>query len=192
MLNKRPPAEAFQTLTIFSVDDGAGLALQRISKKSTSTTLDLFDEAALMLETPTSGGAAFVKEARVVTRLTEIGKSYDNLRFASALANLIARNPVADESRPGIYELLRQAFNAFAATTRADVVYLKSLYRFCRDEGYPLKQAWAPSLPASDRASLTEILNQPVAEQSAEPKLVARLQRRLEDYLRENTEIILE
>lgn len=168
------------------------MALQRLSKKPTSVTLDLFDEAALMLESSGQGTASFVKEVRVLTRLTEIGKSYESLRLASHFANLVARNPVAEESRAGIYALLRQAFTAFAGSSRPDIVYLKSLYRFCRDEGYPLKQAWAPTLPPSDRSAIASILNQPLAEQTAEPKLVARLQRRLDDYLRGETEILLD
>lgn len=168
------------------------MALQRLSKKSTSVTLDLFDEADLILENPGQGPASFVREVRVITRLTEIGKSYESLRLASHFANLVARNPVAEESRAGIYDLLRQAFSAFASGTRPDIVYLKCLYRFCRDEGYPLKQAWAPALPSSDRTAIASILNQPTAEQTAEPKLVARLQRRLEDYLRAETEILLD
>lgn len=192
VVGKRPPAESFQTLTLFSVEHGATLALQRVSKKSPSALLDLFDEADLMLESSSQGAASFVKETRLRTRLTEIGKSYDGLRLASSFANLVARNPIAEDGRASVYQLIGQALHAFAQSTRPDIVYLKSLYRFCRDEGYPLKQAWAPSLPPSDRAALTSILNRPVAEQTVDPKLVARLQRGVEDYLRGETEIFLD
>jgi recombinational DNA repair protein (RecF pathway) len=192
VLQKRPPAESFQTFTVFSAATGAILALQRISRKSTSTALDLFDQATLVLEEPSQGQAWFVKEARVQSRLTGVGKDYETLRFASNFASFVARNPLSEESRPAVFELLGQAFQAFAETGRPDVVYLKSVYRYCRDEGYPLKQAWVPSLPPADRAILTEVLNQPVAQQTAEVKVVARLQRRLEDFLRGETEILLE
>lgn len=192
VLAKRPPSDSFQTLTIFTRAEGAVLALQRLSKKSNSTTLDLFDEAALLLETPSQGAAVFIKEVRLQRRLTEIGKSYEGLRLASTFATLVARNPVPEESREGIYQLLGQAFEAFAQGNRAEVVYLKSLYRFCRDEGYPLKQAWFPTLTATDRAAVASILNLPLAEQTTDSKTVARLQRRLEDYLRGETEIILD
>ncbi len=192
MLGKRPPSDAFLPLTIFSVSGGSVLALQRISKKNTSATLDLFDEAALILETSGQGPASFVKEVRVLTRLTGIGRSYDTLQFASRFAALVARNPVSEDSRTSIYALLRQAFTAFSRSERPDIVYLKSLYRFCRDEGYPLKQAWAPTLPATDQTALASVLNQPLVEQTAESKRVARLQRRLEDYLRTETEILLD
>jgi recombinational DNA repair protein (RecF pathway) len=193
VLAKRPPSDTFITLTIFSRQQGAALAIQRISKKSTAyAPLDLFDEASLSIEEPSSSQAGFIKEARLLTRHTGIGQTYESLTLASKLATLIARNPVGEESRESIYELLRLGFAAFAASSRPDVVYLKSLYRFCRDEGYPLKQAWVPALPSADRAIVTELLNQPVNAQTAEPKTVARLVRRLEDYLRGETEFILD
>lgn len=193
VLAKRPPSDAFQTLTVFSVADGAVHALQRLSRKSTPVAaLDLFDEASLVLEAPPQGQAFFVKEARLLQRCSGLGRSYDHLRLASAFAGLVARNPVSEESRADVYALLGLAFNAFAGSDRPDIVYLKSLYRFCRDEGYPLKQAWAPTLPPADRAVLVALLNQPLDRQTAEPRVVARLQRRLEDYLRGETEILLD
>ena len=36
---------------------------------------------------------------------------------------------------------------------RPDIVWLKALYRFLRDEGYPAKQQWWPLLPAADPAA---------------------------------------
>lgn len=192
VLLKRPPADAFQSFTLFSAAHGSLLALQRVSKKSTGLALDLFDEASFVLESSNQGRTWFIKEARLITRHAEIGRSYDALRLASQLAALIVRNPVDEDSRPAVAELLRGAFAAFASASRPDLVYFKSLYRFARDEGYPLKQQWFPTLPSADRAEVAALLNRPLAEQSAAPPAVARLQRRLEEYLRGHTEILLE
>jgi len=194
VLLKRPPAEAFQSFTVFSAEHGALLVLQRIAKKSASTAiaLDLFDEASLQLESSNQGRTWFVKETRLITRSAGIGRSYESLRAASSLTALIARNPVHEESRPAVAALLRTAFGALAAGARPDVVFFKSLYCFARDEGYPLKQQWFPTLPASDREVVAALLNRPLAEQTAEPLAVARLQRRLEEYLGGHTEILLD
>ncbi len=194
VLLKRPPADSFQTFTLFSPGHGSLLALQRISRKSGATTsaLDLFDEAAFILESSNQGRTWFVKEARLIARPSGIGRSYDALRFASTLTALIARNPVHEDSRAAVATLLRTAFGALAAGVRPDVVYFKSLYCFARDEGYPLKQQWFPTLPPGDRATVATLLNRPLAEQSAAPTDVIRLQRRLEEYLRGETEILLE
>ena len=170
------------------------LILQRVVKKSGSTSLalDLFDEVSLLLESSNQGRTWFVKEARLIQRHAAIGRSYDALRLASALASLVSRNTVDDDSRAAVADLLRGAFVAFGTTTRPDIVYFKSLYRFARDEGYPLKQQWFLTLPAADRRVVATLLNLPLADQTAPGPDVARLLRRLEEYLRGHTEIFLD
>ena len=194
VLLKRPPADAFQTFTAFSVEQGSLLIINRIAKKNTggAVALDLFDEAALMLESANQGQTWFVKEARLLTRHSGLGASYETLQAASALAQLAARNTVPEDCRARVYALLREAFAALASSKRPDIVYLKSLYRFARDEGYPVKEHWFPSLPAADRETVATLLNQPVAGQTAEPTHVAKLLHRFEDYLRGHTEILLD
>lgn len=194
VLGKRPPADAFQSFTVFSAEHGPLLVLQRIAKKSAgaAVALDLFDEAALILESSNQGRTWFIKEARLIRRHGDIGRSYEALRQTSALAALVARNPGDEASRAAVAELLRAAFAAFAAGVRPDVVYFKSVYRFARDEGYPLKEQWFPTLPSADRAEVAKLLNRPLAEQSAAPDAVVRLQRRLEEYLRGHTEILFD
>jgi hypothetical protein len=203
VLLKRPPADSFQTFTVFSAEHGAMLVLQRMAKARSSTTsarkpdstqvpLDLFDEVSLLLETSNQGQTWFVKEPRLIARHVEIGHSYETLRLASALAALIARNPVHEESRAAVAALLQGAFAAFAKADRPDIVYFKCVYRFARDEGYPVKQQWAPTLSSVDQAAVVTLLNRPLTEQTATPAEVARLQRRLEDYLRGHTEILFD
>ncbi|HYP16273.1 MAG TPA: hypothetical protein VEQ65_03600 [Opitutus sp.] len=194
VLSKRPPADSFQLFTVFSPEHGSLFVLQRVSKKAASNqlALDLFDEVALGLESANQGQTWFVKEARLIARHADLGRSYDTLRLASALASLVARNTVADESRASVATLLRQAFAAFAADARPDFVWFKSLYRFARDEGHPLKEQWFPTLPAADREVVATLLNQPLAQQTATVAAVERLTRRLEEYLRGHTEILLD
>jgi hypothetical protein len=194
VLLKRPPADKFQSFSVFSPAHGALLVLQRLAKSGapTAIALDLFDEATLALESSNQGQTWFVKEARLLTRHPTIGRSYDALRFASALAALVARNGVDEETRASVATLLRTAFAAFATDARPDIVWLKSLYRFARGEGYPIAEQWFPTLPAADREQVATLLNQPLAAQTAEPAAVARLTQRLENYLRGHTEILLD
>ena len=194
VLTRKPPADRFQQLTVFSAYHGNLLCLRRIATKSaaTSAILDLFDETDLWLESSNEGRTWFIKEARVLARHDAIGRSYDTLRLASAFAAIIARNPVHEESQEGVYSLLRQTFTAFGSTPRSDLVYLKALYCFARDEGYPVKQEWWQGLPAAVRASAADMLNQPVADQTVAPAAVAHRTSQLEDYLRTHTEILLD
>ena len=194
VLLKRPPADSFQSLTAFSPEHGTLLVLQRISKKVTAgiVALDLFDEVSLQLESRNQGQTWFVKESRLITRHAEIGRSYETLRLASALAALVARNPVPEESRPDVGRLLRQAFESFAGGARPDLVWFKSLYRFARDEGYPIKEEWFPTLPSDDRATVAFLLNRPLAEQTTPSEAVSRLTKRLVEYLQGHTEVIID
>lgn len=195
VLLKRPPTDAFQGFNVFSAEHGPLLIHQRLSRRggtaATTVALDLFDEVSLRLESSNQGATWFVTEVRLLTRHADIGRSYETLRHASALAALIARNPVHEESRPTVAGLLRQAFASFAAGARPDLVWFKSLYCFARDEGYPVKQQWFPTLPAADREDVATLLNRPLAEQTATTAAVTRLQRRLEEYLTGHTEILL-
>jgi len=204
VLLKRPATDAFQGFHVFSPEHGSLLVHQRLPKSSsrsaasaakaaaTSVALDLFDEVSLRLESSNQGQTWFVLEVRLITRHAELGRSYDTLRHASALAALVARNPVHEDSRAQVAALLRQAFTAFAAGARPDLVWFKSLYCFARDEGYPVKQQWFPTLAAADREAVAALLNLPLAEQTAAAVAVARLQQRLADYLRGHTEILLD
>jgi hypothetical protein len=204
VLQRRPPSDAFQGLTVFSAEHGLLPVQQRLPKRSVAAPkrtsagaavnhpLDLFDEAALRLESSNQGRTWFVQEARLIRRHEAIGRDYEPLRFASALASLIVRHPGAAESRTKIADLLHTAFAAFSAGVRSDIVYLKSLYRYSRDEGYPVREEWFARLPAAERREADELLHRPVAALSAPPAAVARLQHRLEDYLRGFTEILPE
>ena len=193
MIEKRPPADAFQTFGLFSADYGNLLAIQRVPKRTSSAHVspDLFDTVSAILESSNQGRTWFVREIRIVARRAAIGRSYDALRFASALVAVISRNPVHEESRPNVEQLLRTALDAFGEAERPDIVHLKGLYLFARDEGYPVKQDWLPSLPAADRAIATAVLNRRLSEQDSTAADVARLRRSLEDYLGSRTEIAI-
>lgn len=192
ILLKRPPSDTFQNYTVFSAEHGTFLVLQRTSKKSTSHPLDLFDEAALLLETSNQGQTWFIKESQLITRHSGIGQSYKSLLHASRFSALIARNHVHEESRAQVADLLRQALTAFATAVRPDIAHFKAIYCFARDEGYPIKQHWMQTLPSSDRQQVAELLNKPLSEQSATDSTVTRLQLRLEEYLRGHTEILID
>ena len=193
VIEKRPPGEAFQTFVLFSAEHGNLTALHRLSARAGSQRPlpDLFDEVGAILETSNQGRTWFFREARIAVRREAIGRSYDALRFASALAAVISRNPVHEESRDGVARLLRTALDAFGAGKRPDIVHLKSLYVFARDEGYPVRQEWLPSLGREDHDAASALLGRPLSASDCAAEAVARLRRSLELYLASSTEIII-
>src|SRR5882757_7863869 len=124
-------SDAFEQLTAFCRENGVLHCLRRVAQsKTASSPLDLYDEAELWLESSNQGRTWFIKEHRILTRRDGIGRSYEALRAAGALSNLIIRNPVSDESRPAIADLLRSSLTALAAGGRPDITWLKALYCF--------------------------------------------------------------
>ena len=184
-------ADGWQSFTLFAPDHGHLHAMQRLAKKSAGTQalLDLFDEAALFLESSNQGRTWFVRETRLLQRPAGIGRSYAVLQEASAFARLIARNQVGPESRAHVAALLRTGLEAFGRSDRPHIVFFKCLYRFARDEGYPVKQEWFSALTAADRATVSQLINLPLDQQTAAAEAVAPLRGKLEDYLRQETEI---
>ncbi|AOS45345.1 hypothetical protein Verru16b_02426 [Lacunisphaera limnophila] len=196
-------SDNFEQLTAFSAEHGVLLCLTRLPKtakpasaRRTSAApnegrLDLFDEAELWLESSSQGRTWFIKEHRLILRHDGIGRSYEALKTAAAFGTLLARNPVAEESRAPVAALLRSSLGALAAGGRPDIVWLKTLYCLLRDEGYPVKQQWWPLLPAGDRNTAAQLLNQPLAAQTADAPTVTALTRRLEAWVAAETEIRL-
>ena len=194
-------SDSFEQLTAFSNEQGLLHCLRRFAPARARTPLrgtqeiaapiDLFDEAELWLESSNQGRTWFIKEHRLIQRHEGIGRSYETLRAAAALSTLVSRNTVADESRDTVVNLLRTTLTALAAGGRPDITWLKALYCFLRDEGYPVKQHWWPDLPVDDREIAAQLLNQPLAAQTADATTVARINRRLEEWVKAETEIRL-
>jgi len=200
VLLKRPPKESFQPLTVFSAEHGHLTFWQRVPRSSGASKtsknapppLDLFDEAEFLAESPNQGQSWFIKEARLIRRPSGIAQSYDALRHACDFTTTLARNRVPEEVRSGVMQLLRRSLDAFAQHTRPDIAHLKALYSFARDEGYPLRQHWLPTLPSTLRALAKTVLSQPLVEQTAPAETVATLHTHLTHYLRHHTEILVD
>lgn len=195
VLVKRPTtADGWQAFNLFSAEHGSLHVMQRLSSKTTKgkVLLDLFDEASLSLDSSNQGRTWFIKEVQLIARHAAIGKSYKALQAACTFANVIARNPVAPESRATVAQLLRTALASFEGTSRPEIIILKCLYSFARDEGYPVKQEWIPSLPVLDQENVLRIIHRPLVDQTASAAEVAGYTRRLEQYLREHTDILLD
>lgn len=202
ILGREPSgADSYERLTAFSPTEGLLHCLMRRPKTDHAASarrssaprsegwLDLFDEAELWLESSNQGRTWFIKEHRHITRHPGIGRSYAALQAAAALARLVQRNPVPDESRQPVASLLRQCFGALDQGARPDLVWLKTLFCFLRDEGYPVKQHWWTHLDPADRIFASQLLYQPIADQSPDAVTVRRLTDHLAHWVASDTEL---
>jgi hypothetical protein len=198
ILGWRPETESHRPLLLFSVEHGVLTAYLRRSPtkaKAPPPLLDLFDDAEVLLTSSNQGHTWFLQESRVLKRREAIGRSYEALSHASAFTSIIARNPTVAEGRAELGALIGQALDSFATHEHApEIVYFKALYSFARAEGHPVRQQWAEDLQEPLKAKALLLLHSPLASIPASDDLISaakHLRRRLEDYLRGNTEMLI-
>ncbi|MGJ8648752.1 MAG: hypothetical protein ACSHX4_00205 [Opitutaceae bacterium] len=192
ILRLAPSGESFLKMDVLSPEHGTFLCLKRISKKSAQqTTPDLFDTADIQLETSKQGTARFVREYQLLNRRETIGRSYHSLRHASEFSALIARNGPHMAEPEALFELVERTLNAFAEGKAPEVVHLKAVYMLLKNEGYPIRESWWPSLPSALRDAAKTLINEPAPEQpdAATREDCEKISQRLYRWLEHETDL---
>lgn len=181
--------ETWDRITLLSPDTGILQFLQRRSKKAGTTILDLFDRVSIVIERKDGSATRFSREIRILRRLSGLGQRYESLRESCQFARILMDNPVHEDSRQEVHDLLEQALAAWERGDREDIVAFKSLFVFARGEGYAVREDWWQRLPARERGWATLLLNRPTCEVELDRNPVATVRESLEHYLRHFTEI---
>lgn len=194
VLKTEPAGESFLKLHVLTVESGIFLCMKRSSKKpGSSTTPDLFDRATLQLEKSQQGTMRFVKDYQLLQRRDAIGLNYRSLRHASRFSQLLVANAAHMPESEWLFQLTERALNAFAAGKAPEVVLLKSLYLLLKDEGYPVREAWWPTLPLDLGQQAKHILAKPapVHTEKAKRDLCERIEQHLTLWMRHHTDLIV-
>ena len=195
VLSRGEPRESCTPLTLLCPEHGVLLAYQRRGKGAGGPALDLFDSASLTLAGDPGGSTWFVREVQVDRRRAGLALRYEALLLGSRLGALLVRNPLAEEGRAWIHRLAEQAMDALDThPALAEIVYMKFLYRFARDEGYAVRQQWLADLHGALGDEAETLLARPLGELAGEgwaQESARKLLPRLEHFLREHTDIEL-
>tara|TARA_B110000858_G_scaffold71414_1_gene82877 strand:+ start:54 stop:668 length:615 start_codon:yes stop_codon:yes gene_type:complete len=194
VLKTEPSGESFLKLYVLTAESGIFLCMKRISKKTnTSITPDLFDTAVILLETSQQGTMRFVKEYQLMQRRDVIGQNYRSLRSASRLSQLLVTNASHMPESEWLFTLTERAFDAFAAGKAPDVVLLKSLYLLLKDEGYPVRESWWPSLRADLQETAKRLLSKPSPAHIDKPEqdTCKSIEQHLTQWMRHQTDLII-
>lgn len=191
-LGYEPRGDRFISYRILSSERGAlNVLVRRSSKPGAQTAIDLFDEGEYRIELKPGSVSGFLKEAQIIRRRTELAKRYRAFEFAARFAKLILSNPTHNENLDGIFTLMAKGLDSWEQGKDPASIYLKCLYLYCRDEGYPVKEEWAAQMPTDERTSIARTLNQPPQETADDPDAVKGAIDSLERYLRDHTHIRL-
>ncbi len=192
LLSKEASGESYQRYQVFTAEHGLLLCLKRIStRKTIKIQPDLFDRAQLELEKPQSGVAWFLREYTVVARHTGIARNYKTFLNASEFAAALLKNLAHVETFEKLFSLAAIAFESWEKGHDADVVLLKSLYLFARQEGYPVKEDWWQNLSAQEREQSARILNKKIELLETGDPACPDLLDNLKDWITQKTDILL-
>ncbi|MCD8481735.1 MAG: hypothetical protein LR015_03055 [Verrucomicrobia bacterium] len=90
-----------------------------------------------------------------------------------------------------IYDLTLRAMKGFAGGQLPQAVFLKAVFQFARDEGYPVKEQWLRELPAEYQEGVIAVLRTPLQEICQPPESIERMRQDLMEYLRQKTDFWL-
>lgn len=189
ILDIRPRGENHRHLHILGPQVGSRPCLWRLRRQASAYTPDLFDRAQFLWERASSSGVWFVQTAELLERPAALSRSYATLDRASAWARIVRLNATHVEDTSALYALALDAFQAFARGAPAPVVYLKALYRFARQEGYPVKEGWLPGLPKALGEQAVEFLRLPSEETAGGDTEARALGESLEGFLRQHSDL---
>ena len=167
VLSREEKGERNLFLSMFSPKEGLVRVIKHLSGKRVSAPMpDFFDELELRLRRPRTGGESipFVEEWRVLRRRPELAADRERLEAAFSIGRVFIENG-SHLIEPAPYaELLQLSLDALSRGFPPSVVLMKTIYRFARAEGFPVKEDWWENLSLEDKALATKILNVPVRD----------------------------
>ncbi|MGF1448209.1 MAG: hypothetical protein ACFB20_02200 [Opitutales bacterium] len=194
ILDRQPAGEHHLRLALLTADQGMLAPFWRPARKSSGKTgeaPDLFDEGECSLERARQGDGLFVKEFRLERRRGELARHYAAFQTASRLAAFFARNAPHLPETAAVLQLCRTALDRLGAGAPPAVVYLKTLVRFCQEEGYPVRQEWLTSLPPDLARNIAQVLPTPLDALPEELPDLSKALEHLEAWMRRGTDFYL-
>lgn len=191
-LGHEPRGETYIAYRLLSSERGALTGLvRRSSKANAQPNIDLFDEGEFRIEIKPGSFSGFIKDAQIQRKRPLLARNYEAFEAAARLAKIILANPAHDENLIEIFELLNKGLDAWETRSNPHATYLKCLYLYCRQEGYPIKEEWAKRLPPAEKSFVAQALNRPLHELAPEAEPLKSAINSLEHYIRHHTHIRL-
>lgn len=191
VLGRIEQGERYWRFQLFNPDEGPIEALwRRSSKVASHAPPDLFQVIAASLNRAGKSKLPFITEFALKEGYAELAHSYPALKEATGFTRTIWQNLRHAEFFAPLFDLTTQALAAFASGLDPEVVHFKALYRFAREEGYPVKEQWWAQKCEADRALIAEIIQKPVGELRPEAAAQPHLEN-LKQYLHYHTEILI-
>lgn len=184
--------ENFIRFELFCPNNGKLCALHRLTKKNLTSCLpDLFDLATFQLSPAKQGDLLFLKDFHLNHRYSNIPKNYSTFHYACQWAKILSINLSHIDLPNSLFQLTQKTLDAFENSQNPASTYLKTLFLFTRQEGYPIKEDWLINLPQDSLNPALIALQTPLANQNLPSPTIERLIDNLHLWIRQQTDILL-
>ncbi len=192
ILHKENSNENFIRFDLFCPNKGKLCCLSRLTKKNlTNSHPDLFDLITLQLSPAKQGNLLFLKDFQINRRHSGIPKNYSAFYYACQWTKVLLLNLSYIEHPRPLFLLTEKALHAFELSINPESAYLKTLYLFTRQEGYPIKEHWLINLPDNLLNTAISVLQSPLNLQTLPSDVVEKLIDHLHLWITQHTNILL-
>ncbi len=190
VLNKENRAENYLSFTLFSKDLGICYAMIKVSRNKNNPLPDFFNEISVECNKGNFGNNYFIKSINSIESLNNFHKNYKGLLECTKLAQCLIRNASHLEDFSPAYKDFVLALKAYITATDPRLVNIKWLYKFARNEGYPIKEDFAQNLSAQYQEIFVQIINTPSSQCNIAKEDIGFIYDKLSHWLNYNTDII--
>lgn len=191
VLTKRERGEKFWLLEALSPEKGCLSFLVRKTSKAGKTTIpDLFDFAEVRLKAKGEEDFYFLTEYHLVQRGQKIAQHYQNFHWAMRFALLLSRNAQHLTHPEVVFNMMKKSIQAWMDFELAEIIYLKSVFVFAKNEGFAVQQGWLGSLSHAQKETVETLLYTPLREMEKEESTSALIEL-LERWLVRHCEFII-
>lgn len=192
VLHKENSNDNFIGFDLFCPSSGKLRCLSRLTKKNlTNSHPDLFDLVTLQLSPAKQGDLLFLKDFQINRRHPGIAKNYSAFYHACQWTKILLLNLSHVDRPQPLFLLTEKALHAFELSINPESTYLKTLYLFNRQEGYPIKEHWLINLPNDLLNTALIALQSPLKLQNIPSNAVEELIDHLHTWITQYTEILL-
>lgn len=189
-LGSEPRGDKYLAHRLYTQHQGPLTALvRRSTKPEKQIPIDLFDEGEFRIELKPGSYSGFLKDAQITRKRRKLAERYEAFEMAARLANVLLSNPVSGDSIDDSFDILTKGLDSWENGLNPQATYLKCLYLYCRQEGYPVKEEWAARMPEPERLSATRILNLPLKDLRPDKDELKNAIENLEIYMDHHTHI---
>jgi recombinational DNA repair protein (RecF pathway) len=191
VLDRLETGETHLRISLYSPNVGLRLALLRLRKGNLShPPPDIFDDVEVSMNRRVdSNSISFIKDFQILNKRTALACSHRCFYYASKVARLFLDNGSLIQDTVPTYKLIISSMEAFQKGLRPDLVWIKTLFRLGRAEGFAVKEDWLSNLKKREQEFAFNVLSKKVNMQNPSPSSVKELTQSLSVWLDSETEL---